>query len=144
MAISRIRVSSGFLASLGMPRDTLARRMRIALAESDMRDFEVAEAANVTAAWLGSVKQGQVKDPPIDKLRAVARVLGKATGYFTAPLGYIPIEEVENGLLVALGEEDRELLGRIVSRLDHVVETETPSRADPPPERVRPKRAARS
>lgn len=80
------------------PKDTLARRMRVALAESDLKDFEVAEQASVSPEWLGSVKQGVTKNPPLDKLRAVAKVLGKPTSYFTAPLGYVPIEESGDAL----------------------------------------------
>lgn len=114
--------------------------MRIALAESDLKDFEVADRANVTAAWLGSVKQGQLKNPPLDKLRAVAKVLNKTTSYFTIPLGYVPIEEIENGLLVSVGEDDRELLGRLTSRL-----SSRPRKVVDPPESTSvPQRRVRS
>jgi transcriptional regulator with XRE-family HTH domain len=90
-----------------MPKDTLARRMRIALAESDLKDFQVAAKAHVTAAWLGSVKQGQLKNPPTDKLRSVAKVLNKPTSYFTEPLGYIPIEKgAESPDLLAAAEAE--------------------------------------
>lgn len=130
MALLAIRDAGAFVASVGVPRDTVARRVRIALAESDMKDQDVARLANVTAAWLGSVKQGHIKDPPTDKLRAVAGVLGKRTSYFTAPLGYIPVDEVENGLLVGVSEDDRELLARIASRL---AGDATAKAADDPP-----------
>ena len=76
-----------------MPRDTVARRLKIALAEQDLADQDVARKAHVGAAWLGSVKQGHIKNPPTDKLRALARVLNKPTSYFTEPLGYLPIEK---------------------------------------------------
>lgn len=89
------------LKASGKPQDSLARRMRIALAEYGAKDMEVAVRANVTPEWLGSVKQGVTKNPPLDKLRAVAEVVGKPTSYFTIPLGYIPIEEVGAGPTVA-------------------------------------------
>lgn len=143
MALLAIRGAGAYVPSLGVPRDTVARRVRIALAESDMKDQDVAREANVSAAWLGSVKQGQVKNPPIDKLRDLARVLGKRTSYFTAPLGYIPVDEVENGLLVGVSEDDRELLGRIASRLAAGPLDE--KAADDPPEAMPlPRRRARS
>ena len=139
MAVSAFLVSQGFLASPGMPKDTLARRMRVALAESDLKDFEVADRAHVTAAWLGSVKQGQLKNPPLDKLRAVAKVLGKTTSYFTVPLGYVPVEEIENGLLVSVAEDDRELFGRLASRLSTATQV---SSAEDPPSSARSRRRA--
>jgi transcriptional regulator with XRE-family HTH domain len=146
MALLAIRDAGVFVASLGVPRDTVARRLRIALAESDMKDQDVAREAHVSAAWLGSVKQGHLKNPPIDKLRELARVLNKQTSYFTAPLGYVPVDEVENGLLIAVNEEDRELLARIASRL---AAAEPPAEEkiteDPPPEAMPlPRRRARS
>jgi transcriptional regulator with XRE-family HTH domain len=119
MALSASNIVPGLLASLGVPKDSVGRRMRVALAEQDLEDQVVARLAHVSAAWLGSVKQNQVKNPATDKLRSVANVLGKPTSYFTAPLGYVPVDEVEDGLLIALDEDDREFLGRIVARLSH-------------------------
>ncbi len=98
VAESPVRLRAARLPSLGVPKDTVARRMKLALAESDLKDKEVAKRAHVTPEWIGSVKQGKTKNPPTDKLRAVARVLGKQTRYFTEPLEYIPIEEEKSAL----------------------------------------------
>lgn len=58
-----------------------------------MDDAEVAEEAHVTAAWLSAVKNDRIKNPPLDKLRAVAAVLRVPLFYFTEPLGVIPLED---------------------------------------------------
>ena len=80
----------------------MARRLRIAIAEDGRKDFVIAEEANISPESFGSIKQGVTKNPPLDKLRSLARALGKPTSYFTAPLGYVPIEESDDAYASAV------------------------------------------
>ena len=88
-----------------LPKETLAKRLKIAIAHSDLKDKEVAERAHVTSAWLGAVKQGHLKNPPQDKLRAVAKVLDVPTSYFTSVNGYIPAEEATDWAALLMADE---------------------------------------
>lgn len=58
-----------------------------------MSDFAVAEAANVTPAWLSAVKNDRIKAPPLDKLLAVAVACRVPGRFLTEPLGVIPLHE---------------------------------------------------
>lgn len=61
----------------------LAKRVKVALAEDGRRDYEIAEVAGVTPSWLSSLKNGWNNDPDTEKLKALAKVLGKAATHFT-------------------------------------------------------------
>ena len=77
-----------------MPRETVGDRLAFALRRSHLNDYEAAERANVTAAWLSAVKNDRIGNPPLDKLRALAGVLDVPLRYFTEPLGVVPVDEI--------------------------------------------------
>ena len=90
----------------------------------------MAEQANVTAAWLSAVKNDRIKNPPIDKLRAIARICRVPLRFLTEPMGVVPIEEVAAGsepLTEGLTDADRELVTQLAQRLRE-------ARAEDPPE----------
>lgn len=137
MALSAVQVSTGFLASLDVPVDTVGDRLTLALRRSGMEDGEVAEKAHVTPAWLSAVKNDRIKNPKIEWLRAIATACRVPVRYLTEPLGWVPLDEAElpeweRGLT----EDDRDILARMAERLRQ--------KDDPPKAASAPRRAARS
>jgi transcriptional regulator with XRE-family HTH domain len=121
-------------------KDTVGDRVASALRKSGLDDAEVAEAANVTAAWLSAVKNDRIKSPPLDKLLAVARVCRVPGRYLTEPLGVVPLGEVGADAIVnGLAERDKELVEGIAARL-----REAPPDEHAAAEGSGPTRAARS
>lgn len=110
---------------MAVPKDTIGDRLTLALRRSGLEDYEVAERANVTAAWLSAVKNDRIKQPPLDKLRAVAKVVNVHLGYLTEPMGVIPIEEGDPraDLIIAgrsiegLTEDDLRIVEQVAERL---------------------------
>jgi transcriptional regulator with XRE-family HTH domain len=88
---------------VGVPRDTVGDRLTLALRRSGLEDYEVAEKANVTPAWLSAVKNDRIKTPPLDKLRAVAKAVGVPLRYLTEPMGVVPIEEEDPRAKLVIG-----------------------------------------
>lgn len=91
----------------------------LALKRSGMRDQEVAQAANVTAAWISAVKNDRIKKAPaLDKLVAVARVLHIPARELTEPLGIVPVDEAAvDAILDGLSDQDRRMVRELAMRL---------------------------
>lgn len=110
----------------------LAKRVKIALVEDGRRDYEVAKAAGVTASWLSSLKNGWNNDPDPEKLRALARELGKPSTYFTEVIdryrlmgnGRHPADAFVVGgrNMSALTDADREVVLQVAERLKEIAE----------------------
>lgn len=96
MAVAAFSAPTGVLASLRMSQDTVGDRVTLALRRSGLEDYEVAERANVTPQWLSAVKNDRIKNPPLDKLLAVAKVCGVPGRFLTEPMGIIPIAELRD------------------------------------------------
>jgi transcriptional regulator with XRE-family HTH domain len=126
-----------------VPQDTLGDRVTLALKRSGKDDAEIAEEANLGAAWVSAVKNDHIKNPPLDKLRALARACRVPLAYFTEPMGFIPIEEAQGDDWIPRALTDPTLSDEWKRTLEDMTRRDRDLKARDDPPTLRPQRTAR-
>ena len=71
-----------------MRKDTIGDRVTLAIKRSRKKLEDIADDANVTAAWLSALKNDRIKNPPADKVRALAAATEHPISFFAEVLGW--------------------------------------------------------